>query len=101
MERLDKTRNSDRLKNKLIKLYKNKEKGNKDLLREELKKWRKNVERENVGILKSKIIYKIYDKNSSGKDKDLLNKYLEKWEWESITFKDNIHKYKRDIDKIS
>ena len=42
--------------------------------------------------LKSKIMYKIYDKNTSGQDKELLNKYFQRWK--NATFKDNLHKYK-------
>ena len=99
LDRLDKTRHPDRLKRKLIKLYKNREKYEKEILRKYLDKWRKKVEKENLRILKSKLIYKIYDKNTSGLDKDLLNKYFQKWK--NITFKDNLNKYKTDLDKIN
>ena len=50
-------------------------------------------------MLKSKLIYKIYDKNISGQDKELLNKYFQKWK--NLTFKDNLRKYKRDLDRMS
>ena len=99
LDRLDKTRHPNRFKNKLIKLYKRKEKDNKDLLRKYFDKWRKNVQRVNVKILKSKIMYKIYDKNTSGQDRDLLNKYFQRWK--NAAFKDNLRKYKTDLIEIN
>ena len=99
LDKLDKTRHPNKFKNTLSKLYKRKEKDNKDLLRKYFNKWRKNVQRENVKILKSKIMYKIYDKNTSGQDKELLNKYFQRWK--NATFKDNLHKYKTDLIRIN
>ena len=99
LDRLDKTRNPDRISRRLYKLYKRKERGDKDLLRKYFDKWRKNINKENVKILKSKIMYKIFDKNNSGVDKDLLNKYFQRWK--NITFKDNLNKYKTDLDRLN
>ena len=98
LDRLDKTRNPNRFKNKLMKMYKIRENKDKDLLRKYFDKWRNNVQRENVKLLKSKLIYKIYDKNST-KDKELLNKYFQRWK--NKTFKDNLLKYKSDLKKIN
>ena len=98
-DRLDKTRNPDRFKRKLYKLYIKKTKGDKNLLRKYFDKWRKQITKENMKILKSKIMYKIFDKNNSGKDKVLLNKYFQRWK--NITFKDNIKKYKTRIDLLN
>ena len=99
LDRLDKTRNPDRYKRRLYKLYKKKERDNKDLLRKYFDKWRKNINKENIKILKSKIMYKIFDKNTFGKDKELLNKYFQIWK--NKTFKDNLKKYKSDLKKIN
>ena len=46
-----------------MRLYKMREKKNKDLLRKYFYKWRNNAQKENIKMLKSKLIYKIYDKN--------------------------------------
>ena len=99
LDRLDRTRNPNRFKNKLLKLYKRKDKDNKDLLRKYFDRWRKNVGKDLVKILKSKIMYKIYDKNNYGQDKELLNKYFQRWK--NKTFKDNLRKYKNDLDQIN
>ena len=88
LDRLDKTRNPNRFKNRLMRFYKMREKKNKDLLRKYFDKWRNNVQKENVKKLKSKLIYKIYDKDSR-KDKELLNKYFQRWK--NITFKGNLY----------
>ena len=98
LDRLDKTRNPNRFKNRLMRLYKMREKKNKDLLRKYFDKWRNNVQKENVKMLKSKLIYKIYDKNNT-KDKELLNKYFQRWK--NNTFKDNLRKYKFDLKTIN
>ena len=44
-------------------------------------------------------MYKIFDKNTFGKDKELLNKYFQIWK--NKTFKDNLNKYKSDLKKIN
>ena len=99
LDKLDRTRNPNRLKNKLLKLYKKRDKDDKALLKKYFDRWRKNVEKENVKLLKSKIMYKIYDKNNSGQNKELLNKYFQRWK--NKTFKDNLRKYKNDLDQIN
>ena len=98
LDRLDRTRNPERTQMKLVRIYKIKEKNDKNLLRKAFDKWRNIINKESVKILKSKLIYKIYDKNISGSDKELLNRYFQKWK--NITFKDNIRKYKSDLFKI-
>ena len=98
LDRLDKTRNPDRFKRRLIKLYKIREKNDKDLLRKYFNKWRQKILEDNVKYLKSKIMYKLYDKNTSGQDKELLNKYFQRWK--NLTFKDNLRKFKTDYNKI-
>ena len=98
LDRLDRTRNPERTKLKLIRIYKMKQKNNRNLLRNAFDKWRNIINKESVKILKSKLIYKIYDKNISGTDKELLNRYFQRWK--NITFKDNIRKYKSDLFKI-
>ena len=80
-------------------MYKKAEQRNKDLLRKAFDKWKNIVQKEKVKMLKSKLIYKIYDKNISGQDKDLLNKYFQKWK--NLAFKDNLRKYKDDLDKMN
>ena len=98
LDRLDKTRNPDRFKRRLIKLYKIREKNDKELLRKYFNKWRQKVLEDNVKYLKSKIMYKLYDKNTSGQDKELLNKYFQRWK--NLTFKDNLRRFKTDYNKI-
>ena len=98
LDRLDKTRNPDRFKRRLVKLYKIREKNDKELLRKYFNKWRQKVLEDNVKYLKSKIMYKLYDKNTSGQDKELLNKYFQRWK--NLTFKDNLRKFKTDYNKI-
>ena len=99
LDRLDKVRHPNYIKKKLLKLYKKADQGNKDKLRKAFDKWKNIVQKEKVKMLKSKLIYKIYDKNTSGQDKDLLNKYFQKWK--NLTFKDNLRKYKDDLDKMN
>ena len=94
-DKLDKYRNPDRCKNKLMRLYKIKEKGNKNLLKKYFDKWKDVINKKNVKLLKSKILYKIYEKNNSNLDKDLLNKYFQIWK--NKTFLKNLSKYKQDI----
>ena len=99
LDRLDKIRHPNYIKKKFLELYKKAEQGNKDLLRKAFDKWKNIVQKEKVKMLKSKLIYKIYDKNISGQDKDLLNKYFQKWK--NLAFKDNLRKYKDDLDKMN
>ena len=99
LDKLDKTRNPKYVKKKLLKLYKLNDKDNKKLLRKAFDKWRNIINKESVKMLKSKLIYKIYDKNISGQDKELLNKYFQKWK--NLTFKDNLRKYKKDLDRMN
>ena len=95
LDRLDRTRHPDRFKRRLYRLYKRRERNDRDLLRKYLHKWRKNVDMESVKVLKSRIIFTIYDKNTSGIIKEILNKYFQRWK--NITFKDNIRRYKSDL----
>ena len=44
-------------------------------------------------------MYRIFDKKNSGKDKELLNKYFQRWK--NKTFKDNINKYKTHLDLLN
>ena len=97
-DKLDKYRNPERFKNKLIRLYKEREKDEKNILRKALNKWRDVVNKKNMKNLISKILYKIYEKNNSNLDKDLLNKYFQIWK--NKTFQDNIQKYKQHLDKL-
>ena len=97
-DKLDKYRNPERFKNKLIRLYKEREKDDKNILRKALNKWRDVVNKKNMKNLISKILYKIYEKNNSNLDKDLLNKYFQIWK--NKTFQDNIQKYKQHLDKL-
>ena len=99
LNRLDKARNPKYVKKKLLRLYKLNDKDNKKLLRKAFDKWRNIINKESVKMLKSKLIYKIYDKNISGQDRELLNKYFQKWK--NITFKDNLRKYKKDLDRMN
>ena len=99
LDKLDKTRNPKYVKKKLLKLYKLNDKDNKKLLRKAFDKWRNIINKESVKMLKSKLIYKIYDKNISGQDRELLNKYFQKWK--NLTFKDNLRKYKKDLDRMN
>ena len=46
----------------------------------------------------SKIIYKIYDKYST-KDKEIFNKYLQRWK--NSTFKGNLNKKNNNMDRIN
>ena len=78
-----------------MRLYKIKEKGNKNLLKKYFDKWKDVINKKNVKLLKSKILYKIYEKNNSNLDKDLLNKYFQIWK--NKTFLKNLSKYKQDI----
>jgi len=99
LNRLDKTRNKTYVRKKLLKLYKNADKDNKRLVRKAFNKWKNIINKESVKMLKSKLIYKIYDKNNSGQDKELLNKYFQKWK--NITFKDNLRRYREDLDEMN
>ena len=94
-DKLDKYRNPDRFKNRLIRLYKIKEKANKNLLKKYFDKWKDALNKSYIKLLKSKILYKIYEKNKSNLDKDLLNKYFQIWK--NKTFLNNLSKYKQDI----
>ena len=98
-DKLDKYRNPERFKNRLLRLYKMREKDNKNLLKKYFDKWKDAINKENVKLLKSKILYKIYDKNNSNIDKDLLNKYFQIWK--NKTFQDNLAKYKQDISNLA
>ena len=95
LDKLDKTRNPNRFKVRLYRLYKKRERKDRDLLRKYLNKWRNNVKIESVKILKSRVVYTIYDKNTSGLAKKLLNKYFQRWK--NKTFKDNLNRYKKDL----
>ena len=99
LDKLGKTKNPEKCKKSLSKIVKKKETDNKDDLRKAFDKWRKVVQNENVKKLKYKIIYKIYGKNHPEMDKELLNKYFQIWK--NKTFKDNLRKYKNDLDKMN
>ena len=59
-------------------------KNNKLLLKDFLNKWKNKVRDYEIGKLKGKIMLKIYDKYKLGKEKDLLKKYIKKWENNTI-----------------
>ena len=96
LDKLGKYRNPEYINNRLRRLYKKKEKEEKDLLREAFNKWKDAVNKKNIKLLRSKILYKIYEKNKDNLTKYLLNKYFQIWK--AKTFKDNISKYKKAID---
>ena len=98
-DKLDKYRNPERFNNRLLRLYKQREKNDKDLLRKAFNKWKDAVNKKNLKLLKSKLLYKIYEKNNSNLDKDLLNKYFQRWK--NKTFKDNLRKYKNSLDQLN
>jgi len=98
-DKLDKYRNPERFNNRLRRLYKRREKNDKESLRKAFNKWKDAVNKKNMKLLKSKLIYKIYEKNNGNLDKDLLNKYFKRWK--NKTFKDNLDKYKNDLDELN
>ena len=99
LDKLGKAKNPDKCKQSLSVLVKKRDKDNKDELRKAFDKWRKIVQNENVKKLKYKIIYRIYEKNHPDRSKDLLNKYFQIWK--NKTFKDNLRRYKNDLNKIN
>ena len=98
-DKLGKTKNPEKCKNSLSTIFKKREKDNKEELRKAFNKWRKFVQNENVKKLKYKIIYRIYEKHHHDRNIDLLNKYFQIWK--NKTFKDNLRKYKNDLNKIN
>ena len=99
LDKLSKTKNPERCKKTLTRIVRKKDGDKKYELRKAFDKWRKIVQNENLKKLKYKLIYKIYSKNHSDIDKQLLNKYFQRWK--NKTFKDNLKRYKNDLDKIS
>ena len=99
LDKLRQTKNPDRYKISLTKIVKKRFIDNKDDLRKAFDKWKKFVQNENIRRLKSKIIYKIYEKLHPNKDKEILNKYFQIWK--NKTFKDNLRKYKNDLNRLN
>ena len=99
LDKLSRTKNPERCKKTLKKIVRKKDGDSKYELRKAFDKWRKIVQNENVKKLKYKMIYKIYSKNHPDRTKELLNKYFQIWK--NKTFKDNLKRYKNDLDKMS
>ena len=81
-DKLDQYRNPERFNNKLLRLYKQRKTADKNLLQKAFNKWKNATNKKILRALKSKILYKIYEKNNSNLNnlkKDLLNKYFQIW----------------------
>ena len=77
-------------------------KKNKLFLKDILNRWKNKVTNYEIGKLKGNIILKIYDKYKLGKEKDILKKYIKKWENNTIFFDKIKNRLKNeDIDEFN
>ena len=97
-DKLDKYRNPERFNNRLKRLYKTREANDKKLLKKYFDKWKDAIGKKYIRLLRSKILYKIYEKNNTNLGKNLLNKYFQIWK--NKTFLNNLSKYKQNLDTL-
>ena len=88
-------------------IHKQNNKNNQLLLKNAINKWKNKVSGYEIGKLKGKLLLKIYDKYKSTKTKDILKKFLSKWENNTIFLdkiknkinKENIDTFNKETNK--
>ena len=80
LDKLDKTRNPRLMSKALKKMIRKKSLMDKNNLRKGLNNWKNKIDLEKrLNKLKTKLLYKIYDKNKNNNQSNLLLKYFNRW----------------------